>query len=351
MLELKFILLSDRKKIITGGHKYDKDLYDICNNIPNINITRAIIGEQNTSKWKRPIKELLNSIKSRKADIVIFNSSSLRLLPSLIWMRLFTKQRIYNIHHHFIYQEFKGLKRLVYKTIEGLYLKFSHKLIIPSPYIYNILSKKRRKEDLLLWRIPFDIKQKKVPVPIQGNLTFAGTIEPRKGIVYLLEALKNLQDNGVNYRLNIIGKVVDENYYIELNNYIAKHNLNVIFHGFIEEQQKIDIFSSSDLFVFPSLLEGFGMVLVEAQVYGLPIVSFDNTAMPFSVINDINGFTVPTFNTIQMANKIKEIVQNRELRSRLSKGAYENLNNQWNTETFKKTVYEHFNQMKNLYSN
>ena len=341
---IDFILLRKRDKLVTGGHKYDRMLFDVCNKIPGVIAKETVVGAaQSQPKYLWPFIEFFNGIKKTQGNMLIFNSAScLRLLPLMFYLKIFRKQKKFTIHHHFIFLEFKGLKRFVYKTAESLFLKLSDKIIVPSPYIFSELNKTRKEDDLLLWRIPFETKQEFPPHPKTGNLTFTGTIEPRKGLIYLLQALKRLQDNHVGYKLNIVGKVINENYNKKLIDYIQQNNLNVEFKGFVELEEKNRILSETDIFVFPSLLEGFGMVLVEAQVYGLPIVSFDNSAMPFTVKNGINGFAVPTFDISSMANRIEEIIKNRDLRHRLSQGALENVKQQWSYKKFEETVTDYF---------
>lgn len=340
---INFYLLSDRKVAVTGGHKYEKDLFEICEKIPKVEAFRSVVGAEKVPKILKPIAETFKSIRLSKGNVIIYNSSTcLRLLPGMLLLRLFTNKELYSVHHHFIYLEFKGLKRFVYKTAERLFLKSSKKIIVPSPYIYEELKKIKKEKDLLLWRIPFDVEQSKAPKPIVGNLTFAGTIEPRKGLIYLFEALNILREKGIHYKLNILGKVVNDEYYKKLREYAQKHNLNVEFLGFVEKDEKDRVLSETDIFVFPSLLEGFGMVLVEAQVYGLPIVSFDNSAMPFSVKDGVNGYAVKTGDSAEMAERIKDIITNRELREKLSQGALENLKDQWSFERFQNVVKDHF---------
>lgn len=347
-MNIIFFILNKRIKAITGGHLYDDFLLQSIKKHTNHNITFKVVGTSNKlPKVFKPFIESRNVWKNKNADILYFNSSCcIRLLPALLALRFFSSKKIYTIHHHFLYLEFKGLKKWVYKYAEILFLKNSHKIVVPSPYIYTELKNYKNENNLLLWRIPFDTKPKLKAQPIPGKLTFAGTIEPRKGIIFLLKALKILKDRNLLFELNILGKVIDESYYNSLKAYVNNYNLKVNFLGFVESDIKDKIFSETDVFVFPSLLEGYGMALVEAQVYGLPIVSFDNSAMPINVKNNINGFAVPTGDCLIMANKIQQIISDRVLRDKLSNGALENLKEQWSLKKFESTVAQYFSNLK-----
>ena len=344
---IRFIVFDKNRKIITGGHKYDRMLFDSVKKLDKVDSDFSEVGAKpNLPKILRPVVEFSKGIKESKGDCLIFNSSAcLRLFPLMVWNKLFPRRKTYVIHHHFIYLEFSGLKKFIYKNAEKYFLKLSDKIIVPSPYIYEKLKDYKKEKDLLHWRIPFETQKITDTSLIPGNLTYTGTIEPRKGLIYLLQSLKKIQDNNIKYTLNIIGKVIHERYYNSLKDYANENDLNVNFLGFIDLEEKNRILAETDIFVFPSLLEGFGMVLVEAQVYGLPIVSFDNSAMPFTVKNDINGYTVPNLDINAMAQKIQEIIINRELRERLSKGALENLKEQWNNDKFLETIRNYFNSL------
>lgn len=348
MLQIKFFKIYPKPlPITTGGHVYDNNLLETINKSENIRAENTYIGcDKKILKIFRPFVEFFKGLKNRDADVIVFNSSScLHILPLVLFLKVFNKKsEIHTIHHHFIYLEFKGFKRWIYKTAENELLKNSNKIIVPSPYIYQELKKSFSEDKLLFFRIPFEAKQEFKPAPVVGNLSFTGTIEPRKGLIYLFQALKKLQEQGVDYHLNVIGKVVNEDYFRKLKDFAEINKLNVDFLGFIDRKDKNKILSETDIFVFPSLLEGFGMVLVEAQVYGLPIVTFDNSAMPFTVKNDENGFTVPTFNVDELSKKIEEIINNRELRNKLSQGALKNVKSQWIQETFEKAVNDYYSQ-------
>lgn len=344
MQKINFLVYKKDSKIVTGGHKYDQNLLEIIKGIDGVKAEESEIGYHGKANpLTKALKEFRNGVKKGEGDILVFNSSKcLRFLSVLLYQRFIRRKTVYSIHHHFIYHEFKGIKKLIYKNAESLFLKLSSKIIIPSPYIHSLLLRKRKPEDLLYWRIPFETKAMLASNPVKGQLAYAGTIEKRKGLIYLLKALKLLQDRKVDYKLYIMGKVIDENYFKELKDYIDQNNLNVVFTGFLSAEEKDHILATSDIFVFPSLLEGFGMVLVEAQVYGLPIVCFDNSSMSFSVKDNENGFLVKTGDYKEMADKIEKIINDRSLRNRLSQGALENLKSQWSNEKYKSTVVDYF---------
>ena len=63
------------------------------------------------------------------------------------------------------------------------------------------------------------------------------------------------------------------------------------------------------------------MVICESMVNGLPVVCFDNSAMPYTVKDGVNGLLVPDGDDAAMADAIGRVVADRDLRRRLSEGA------------------------------
>ena len=348
-MNISFVTRLKKREQVTGAHFYDNQLIEILGNDTIHNLKEISV---NTGKWENnlaitPLLYLGKVSKEKETDLFIFNSISfLRFMLLPFYLKFFKRKKVYAIHHHFMHRQLKGFKRKFYKTFEMGFLKQMDKIILASPYVYDDLLKYVKPDKLMLFKIPFDKTALYPSSPIKGHLTYTGTIEYRKGLYYLLQALVLLKKRGKEYPLTIIGKVIEEPYYENLLNIIKTHQLQVTFTGFISKEEIGNFLAHTDVFVFPSLLEGYGMALIEAQMYGLPIVSFDNSAMPYNVKNDINGFTVPTENITEYANAIEKIIENRQLRERLSKGALENIESQNTFTEFRKEIVEKFNKLK-----
>ena len=334
-------------RLFTGGQIYDNKIFNEIDELERFNVKKIPLETKLSKKITllSPLVYLCKGFNLKKTDILIFNSSLfLRCFPLLLLFKIKGYNNIYTIHHHFIYQTLKGFKKCIYKIFEWSFLSLSDKLIIPSPYILDILKSHIKTPKLLLWKIPFSKETSVRPEPKKGNLTFMGTIEKRKGLHLLMKSLKILSGNNVSYSLTIAGEVVDKKYYDQLKRFISKNNLNVLFTGYLNDDDKEQLLSKTDLFVFPSSLEGFGMVLIEAQKFAIPIVCFNNSAMPYSVKHGLNGFCVKDGDEKEFAQYITTLINDRKMRESFSMEALKNLENQNTPENFKSQIRNYFLQ-------
>ncbi|MFA5809246.1 MAG: glycosyltransferase family 1 protein, partial [Thermoleophilia bacterium] len=88
----------------------------------------------------------------------------------------------------------------------------------------------------------------------------------------------------------------------------------VLFPGFIEDQDLPALFSSADLFVFPSLYEGFGLPPLEAMACGTPVICSNSSSLP-EVIGDGGLLVAPR--PAALAAAITETLANDKLKQRL----------------------------------
>jgi glycosyltransferase involved in cell wall biosynthesis len=151
----------------------------------------------------------------------------------------------------------------------------------------------------------------------QNRILFVGRIEPLKGIKYLLEALDALHKEQIPFTCDIVGIIEDENYYQDLLSFINERKMQdiIAFKGHIFDKTELNsYYQRSSCFVFPSLHEGFGMVLIEAMSFGLPVVAFNNSAMPYTIKHGINGFLAENQNSMDLKEYVKSVLLDKNLR-------------------------------------
>ena len=147
-----------------------------------------------------------------------------------------------------------------------------------------------------------------------------GRLHPQKGQLCLIEAFNLAYKKNNKCRLVIIGSGYLEN---DLKDKAKKMNLDkeVVF---LKDRKDIPgILRMSDIFVFPSLYEGFGIALVEAMASGLPVIASKIDVLKEIVDDGINGILVENNDHIKLSEAISSLIDNIELRHYLSGNAKE----------------------------
>lgn len=161
----------------------------------------------------------------------------------------------------------------------------------------------------------------KVPVQnIDYDIIFVGRLTHQKNLKLLIEAIKLLRIDQPNILVCLVGDGLEKNRIKEL---VSQYDLeqNIIFKGLISQRDDLFVeFKKSKIFVLPSLLEGFGIVVVEAEACGLPVIVIENkwNAAQELVDQNINGYICQN-KASDLAMKIKEILFNDQLMNSMSK--------------------------------
>lgn len=206
---------------------------------------------------------------------------------------------------------------------------------------YHIVASSFSEEALLyegvdkskIFKIPYGVDKNKFVTPkrdyISGklNVMFLGEINQRKGIYQLLEAAKYI--NNKNIVFNIIGSGGE--YYSEL---YAPYKEYVRFHGRIPFEDLLEQLSINHIFVFPTMGEGFGLVLLEAMAAGLPVITTPYCAGRDIVDEGSNGFIIDSCDTNDLIKKILWCYENLDKLEIMSNNA---------RETAKKFSWERYN--------
>lgn len=142
-----------------------------------------------------------------------------------------------------------------------------------------------------------------------------GRLEWKKGYEFALSALKLLQDQGCNFEYRVIGEG-EHRAAIEFASYQLGINGKVCFLGAVPHDQVIRHLQWADIFLHPSVSEGFCNAVIEAQAVGLPVVCTDADGLPENVADGITGFVVPRRDPKAMAENIALLGKQPDLRSR-----------------------------------
>jgi glycosyltransferase involved in cell wall biosynthesis len=210
-------------------------------------------GDSRKSALRKHIHRILYKVKTRaaakQADILISISE----------------------HTKKDFEKYLGIKR---KRIHTIHLGVNTKTNIASEYPgFNEYSENS-----------WGYLPKKIDLRDKPFLLFVGGADPRRRLNDLVAAFNNLRAEGKDIRLVLAGDtmtgarsipVIETQKYIYNSSYVK----DVVFLGFIDENQKDWLYQNTLAFVYPSIYEGFGLPILEAMQYGAPVITYNNSSI------------------------------------------------------------------------
>ena len=186
------------------------------------------------------------------------------------------------------------------------------------------------------WKL--DQVRKKYNLP-EKYILYLGTLEPRKNIIGLIEAFEELkrtfknppnpslqrENSNIQYPISNIQLVIAgakgwlcEDIFRAAGKSPVKND--IVFTGFVKDQDKPILYKLADLFVYPSFYEGFGFPPLEAMACGAPVITSNFSSLP-EAVGDA-ALTIDPYNINQLAAAMKEILKDKNLRNKLIKKGF-----------------------------
>ncbi len=144
-------------------------------------------------------------------------------------------------------------------------------------------------------------------------ILYVGHVEIRKNIPVLIKSFNQLLKKGITSKLILIGK--PGHGFDEISQTVASLGISqhVIFLGYVPDEDMVKFYNAAELFVFPSLYEGFGLPPLEAMACGSPVITSNTSSLPEVVGNA--GFTLDPTDINSFADAMYEILTNDSLRT------------------------------------
>ncbi|OOQ57222.1 glycosyltransferase family 4 protein [Mucilaginibacter pedocola] len=132
------------------------------------------------------------------------------------------------------------------------------------------------------------------------KLLFVGGLSQRKGIADMFAAVERL---GSKVQLTVVGSKLVDNCAV-LNEALAKHR----YIPSLPHAGVLKLMREHDVLLFPSLFEGFGLVITEAMAQGTPVITTDRTAGPDVITHGEDGWLIPAGSTEKLIQAIEDIL-------------------------------------------
>jgi glycosyltransferase involved in cell wall biosynthesis len=141
-----------------------------------------------------------------------------------------------------------------------------------------------------------------------------------EGLIWVIRACGELKRQGQRFWLVIAGDGKEKK---TLQKLAAKQLPGrVRFVGEIPRSEMYRFYSAGDVFVFPGINESLGMVFLEAQSCGLPVVAFDNAGVPEAVKDGQTGFLGPMYALEPFVDAVRRLLMDKALRRRMGRAAH-----------------------------
>lgn len=260
-------------------------------------------------------------IKKLKPDLVHFTHFTVPLTykdPFVVTVHDLTLVDYRNVRGGTLKSLAYSGKQVAMKKVLTHALKQARAVITPSQFVAGELRRRFRVDSSRL-AITYEAAEKLAGRPAKALKTpfifYLGNYYPHKNISLLLEAFKEVLINHPDLQLVLAGQA---DYFQEQIKKLARRlkvERSVLFPGPVSDSQLLALYKNAELFVFPSLSEGFGLPPLEAMAQGTPVLSSDATSLP-EILGDAALYFDPQ-NAEDLAAKLDALLNSPDELKRL----------------------------------
>jgi glycosyltransferase involved in cell wall biosynthesis len=251
-------------------------------------------------------------------------------------MKMTPAKLIVQTHHPFDYAILPPAFAGMYKTIKDAHVRFilnacDQVLAITPHDVRGMIGLGLSMDRILLLPIGIkwdeyqgeggsEFKRRYNIVDNEKMILFLGRLDTNKGLPFLLESVARLTlDRHLSFKVVIAGE--DFGMRTQVEQQIQKLGVQefVVLAGRLTEGEKVDALKACDFLVLPSSYEGFGLVLLEAQAAGKPVVASRVGGTPYAVQDMQTGFLVSYGDRDELCAKLRLLLENEGLRMDMGK--------------------------------
>ena len=177
-----------------------------------------------------------------------------------------------------------------------------------------------------------------------ASILFMGVLRESKGVRVLIEALKLLKEREVEFKATLVGEFGSDSFRETIMTLLSDWGIGeyVELPGVLTGDKKWTAFSKADIFGYPTFFESetFGLVVLEAMQFELPVVVSKWRGVPTLVENDKTGFTIPIKNSTALADKLQLLIQDPENASAMGRKGRDRYLSHYSLDTYIRTIEE-----------
>lgn len=257
------------------------------------------------------IKKFINWVEMNKIDVVIVSGPL--LISTISYLKKYTDARyIAWIHNNF--QTYMNIYTKGFNKYFISSLKEADEVLVLTNEDLNDYS--QFNENINLIYNPLTITNTQKSTLLNKNISFTARIAyEHKGIDYLIQVAKRLPND---WTISIAGQGNDEE---KLRKEIRENNIEdkLILLGALNDKELRKHYLNSSIYLMTSRWEGFGLVLVEAMDFGLPIIAFSQTGSDEVLANGKYGILVENGNVSELTNQLTMLIDDIEKRKQYQK--------------------------------
>lgn len=355
------LLANNGHKVWVITHKFQGIEYKTHPNIKIVFVSSELpFGENKTSIWKTirftlsAIRAGLKIIKKEKIDIIHSNAIA---GPAGAWISYLSSKKhimllhdIYSVDPNF-WKEWKkqkgnsGLNALLGRLLEKIYKNSKYAAIhTVSEASRDDLIKFGVKKPIYVIHNAIPIKEAEAVKTNPYQFVYVGRLVFYKNIQVVIRALKLVKEKFPKINLIIIGKGPYRN---DLEKLVEQYGIqnNVTFKGHVSEDEKNKLLAESQALVFPSLFEGFGLVILEAFMQKKPALVSD--IRPFSDIleHQKTGLIISSKDEKKWAEALEKIISDPVNASNMGEAGRRIVEEKYNLKKMQKSLEQMYQEI------
>lgn len=174
-------------------------------------------------------------------------------------------------------------------------------------------------------------------------ILFVGNLIPRKGLQFLIEAAKQILKENSATKFVVVGDGPLKNYLVSYSKEQGVLN-NFVFLGNVPEAMLHKLYNCADVFASPSIQEGQGITLLEAQATAKPVVAFNVSAISEVVKNNETGLLTNP-NSLELANAILRLLSNPSLREKMGNSGREFVSENFSWDVLAQNMFRVYSEV------